>query len=417
VGPSVLNVAPELLRRIAESVGTPTYVYVAGEVRRQWETLDRALADVPHRIHYSLKANGNLGVLRLLRALGAGADIVSLGELRRALRAGFRPEDLVFSGVGKRPDELAIAVREGVGLINLESVAELDDLCRVVNGEPVAVGIRVNPDVTTDTHPYTQTGEGGMKFGVPLDRVRELGAAIRAAGDRVTLRCLGMHLGSQIFDVGCYAQGAGRLGELVDTLRDDGVDSLTSMDVGGGLGVAYDRTAEFDAAEFVRTVAPMAVERGLRLLVEPGRFLVGEAGMLLTQVVRRKHSGGRDFLVVDAGMNDFVRPSYYQARHPVHVVTEVSTEPSGGSVDVVGPICETGDFLGRDLELPEVEAGGLLAVTGAGAYGFSMSSTYNTRPRAAEVLVDGDRYAVVRHREPLERLWADEVLDPDWESL
>jgi diaminopimelate decarboxylase len=416
-------VGQSLLTHIAASVGTPVYVYDAEVVRRQYAVLTGALSGIPHRVLYSVKANANLAVLALLRSLGAGADIVSAGELVRAQRAGFSGGDLVFSGVGKSAWELTAALEAGVGLINLESEGEFELLARLAaarGGEPVAVGIRVNPEVAVDTHPYTRTGSAGMKFGVPFDQVMPLARRI-AATPHLVLRSVGMHLGSQISDPSPYQEGAARLARLVETLRAAGIGTLASVDVGGGFAISYGASPALDIEAFARAVAPLARETGLPLLVEPGRFLVGNAGCLLTRVLYRKRSGGRVFVITDAGMNDLLRPSLYGAYHEIRVVegSGDSAREGGGAegeevVDVVGPNCESGDFLGLDRRLPGAYPGALLAVLGTGAYGFGMSFQYNSRPRAAEVLVDGGRYAIVREREGLEDLMRGETAQPLW---
>ena len=400
MGQSVLEIPAATLERIAGAVGTPVYVYSADVIRARYRDLTEALSDMPHRVLYSVKANSNRTVLQLLRGLGAGADIVSGGELTRVLRAGYEPEDVVFSGVGKTRSELEAAVTSGVGQINVESRDELELLDEVAGDLRVVarVGIRVNPDVATSTHPYTQTGERGMKFGVPLDEVVRLGVWADRR-EHLSLRGLGMHIGSQIMEADSYRQGAARLAPLVAQLRQAGVDGLESVDVGGGLGIKYTTERPLEVGEFVQAIQPLARETGLCLMLEPGRFLVGNAGHLLTRCVHRKQSGGRSFVVVDAGMNDLIRPSLYGAVHDICVVGgTAATEP----VDVVGPICETGDFIGVDRYLSPVTRGTLLVVLGVGAYGFTMSSTYNSRPRAPEVLVDGNRWAVVRERETID---------------
>lgn len=404
---------PSLLTAIADQVGTPVWVYDAAHIRARYAALDTALASVPHRIHFAVKANSNLAVLRVLRAAGAAADIVSVGELERVLAAGFAPDDVIFSGVGKTGADLDRALRAGVGVINVESAAELELLDCVAEavGLQAAVGIRVNPDVQADTHPYTRTGEKGMKFGVPWDEVPNLVQHI-AGRSTLSLVAVGMHLGSQIADPAPYAEGIRRLEALVGTVRDAGVTTLRHVDVGGGLAIDYGQGTELSAEAFARAVMPVATATDLALVTEPGRWLVGNAGVLLTRVQYRKHTGGKDLAIVDAGMNDLLRPSLYQAEHPIRVLGDANAPAE--TFDVVGPICETGDFLGHGRRLAGVAAGTLLAVGGAGAYGFVMSSNYNSRPRAAEVLVDGARWAVVREREQVADLWRGETLDPDW---
>jgi diaminopimelate decarboxylase len=403
------------LAEIAVAAGTPTYVYNAEAIRRQFERLDQAFAAVPHRICFAVKANSNLAVLRVLRDAGAGADIVSGGEMRRALAAGFDPRHIVFSGVGKSPAELEAAVAAGLGHIHLESADELRELSQVADrlGRDVPVGIRVNPDVSAETHPYISTGQGGIKFGVPFDQVTDLALAIRRQG-RLRLESIAMHIGSQILDPSPYREGLGRLAELIAGLRSAGVSTLRNLDLGGGLGIRYRDEVPLAPERLAAAILPLALETGLTVVLEPGRFLVGSAGVLLTTVLSRKHSGGKDMVLVDAGMNDLVRPSHYHAYHDI-VEVEAALRPEA-RVDVVGPVCETGDFLALDRPLPEVEAGEHLAVLGAGAYGFVMSSTYNARPRAAEVLVDRGRWAVVRPRETVESLFAGETAVPRWEG-
>ncbi len=411
MGAGVLGFDPALLRAIAERVGTPAYIYSANLIRAQYHALHDALQGVPHRICYSVKANGNLGVLRLLKSLGAGADIVSVGELKRALRAGFEPECLVFSGVGKTREEMAEAIRVDVGYLNIESAHELDAVIAVAAqlGKPAALGIRVNPDVAADTHPYTKTGEKTAKFGVPFDEVVALARRV-AAESSLRLRGLAMHIGSQIQDVEPYSRGTAKLLELVTAIRASGIGSLETLDVGGGLGVRYHNEKAPTPKAFADAVAPKVKAAGLALLCEPGRFLVANAGVLVTRVLYRKHAGGKEYVVVDAGMTDFVRPSHYNAYHEIVPLKDVAADEE--TVNVVGPICESGDFLALDRKLPVVQPGDYLAVLGTGAYGFVMSSTYNARPRPPEVMVEGDRYYVARQRETLDDLMRGEVLEP-----
>jgi len=408
---TALGFDPALLRGIAERVGTPAYVYSANLIRAQYHALQDALRDVPHRICYSVKANGNLGVLKVLKTLGAGADIVSVGELRRALAAGFEPASVVFSGVGKTAGELEEAIRVGVGFLNIESPAELDVVISVAQQlrKPARVGIRVNPDVATETHPYTKTGEKTAKFGVPYDEVVAVARQI-VEEPLLHLRGLAMHIGSQITDVEPYHRGTVKLLELVTALRASGITTIEALDVGGGLGVRYHNEKAPSPKEFADAVAPPIKQAGLALVCEPGRYLVANAGVLLTRVLYRKHAGGKEFVVVDAGMTDFVRPSHYNAHHDI-----VPLGDSHGPeelVNIVGPVCESGDFLALDRKFPAVQPGEYLAVLGTGAYGFVMSSTYNQRPRPPEVLVEGDRYYVARQRETLDDLLRGETLEP-----
>jgi diaminopimelate decarboxylase len=411
VGAGVLGFDPALLASIAERVGTPAYVYGANLIRAQFHALDDALRGIPHRVCYSVKANGNLAVLRVLRQAGAGADIVSVGELRRALAAGFAPDTIVFSGVGKTAAEIEEAIGAGIGFLNIESTSELDVVAAAARrlGKRASLGIRVNPDVATQTHPYTKTGEKTAKFGVPFDDVVNVARRI-GAEPQLRLRGLAMHLGSQLTDVAPYHRGTVKLLELVAALRASGIATLEALDVGGGLGVRYYDEHAPSPKAFADAVVPAIRAAGLKLLCEPGRYLVANAGLLLTRVLYRKRAGGKEFVIVDAGMTDFVRPSHYNAHHDIVPVKD------GGRaervVNVVGPICESGDFLALDRKLPIVKPGELLAVLGTGAYGFVMSSTYNQRPRPPEVMVDGDAYFIARPRETLDEMLRGEVSEP-----
>ncbi len=417
MGAGVLTFDGVALGRIAEAVGTPVYVYGAGRIREQYRALDAALAPVPHRICYSVKANGNLAVLSLLRSLGAGVDIVSSGELSRALAAGFTGPDVVFSGVGKTAEEMRAALAAGVGMLNVESEEELDVLAEVAGraGVTAPVAIRVNPEVLVDVHPYTATGMKGKKFGVPFDEAEAL-AARAAATPGLALIGVAMHIGSGITAAAPFVEAVVKVLEVVAALRRRGIDSLRRLDLGGGLGIRYrDEDTPLDVTAYADAVLPHVAASRLELVVEPGRFLVGDAGVLLTRVLYRKRSGGKMIAVVDAGMTDLIRPSHYQAYHAISVDGADGRPPV--AYDVVGPICESGDFFALDRVLPEVRRGDLLVVHGAGAYGFVMTSAYNARPRPPEVLTDAGRFAVVRRREAAEDLMRGETAEPSWQTV
>jgi diaminopimelate decarboxylase len=388
--------------------GTPLYVYSANGIRERFRELDEALAPVPHLIAYSVKANGNLGVLRALAELGAGADVVSGGELHRAGLAGIPGDRIVFSGVGKTVNELAAALTAGIYAFNVESEGELcalsDLACAVGKRAPIA--LRVNPDIDTPTpHAYTRTGHAATKFGIAFERARDL-YSIAARMPGIEVRGVDVHIGSQILDVEPFKRALSRILDLVHDLKKDGIE-LEFIDLGGGLGIGYQGEERITGPQFAATVIPEVASTGLKLVVEPGRFLVGEAGILLTRVIYVKEGGGKRFVITDAGMNDLLRPSHYSGWHAVSPAEEHGRP--NARVDIVGPICETGDFLAldRDMELPR--PGELLAMHTVGAYGFSMSSQYNQRPRPAEVLVDGDSATLVRRRENLDDLVAAEM--------
>jgi len=398
---------------IALAAGTPTFVYSASAIRDRYRRLADALAGCPFRVHYSLKANANRAVLTLLRELGSGADVVSGGELARALRAGFRGQDIVQGGVGKTSAELREGVRAGVKLINVESRDELLRLDAIAReaGVVAPVGLRVNPEVTVpNAHEYIATGERGHKFGIP--HVDALAVARDAIGLRnVKLLALDMHVGSQLATLEPYRDGLARLKALALQIRAAGAD-LRYLDIGGGLPVVYQAgDAEPDLAGYGALVTRTVHDLGVELIVEPGRFFAGASGVLLCRVLYRKESGGKRYVIVDAGMNDFLRPSHYHAYHRVDAVA-----PSGRRVtaDVVGPVCETGDFLALDRDVDDVQPGDLVAVHGAGAYGYVMSSNYNARPRAAEVMVDGHRFAIATRRETYDDLMRLELEEPTW---
>lgn len=404
------------LAALAAREGTPLYVYSAPAIRERIRALRQALAGLDAGIRYAVKANGNLAVLRLLAAEGAGADIVSGGELLRALRAGIAPEAIVFSGVGKTDAEIDAALAVGIGRFNIESRAELDALQRLAaaRGTVAVAAVRINPDVDARTHAKISTGKAENKFGVPMDEAR---AWFEAAAERPNVRLDGlhMHIGSQLLSLDPVREALGRMAAFWRALEAAG-RAITSIDVGGGLGVRY-RNGEVapDANEYADAIrAALAGFHG-RILVEPGRWLVAEAGLLLTRVVLEKQGRERRFLMLDAGMNDLLRPSLYDAWHDIVRVGDAAGRDRV-AYDVVGPVCETGDTFARQREMPRCAAGDLVAILGAGAYGASMASTYNARPLAAEVLVEEGRYAVIRQRQTFDAMIADERPADDWRT-
>ncbi len=401
---------------IVTAVGSPAYIYSAAEIREQYQRLDAALHPVPHRIHYSVKANSNGAILSLLRSLGSGVDIVSGGELFRARRAGFTGPDIVFSGVGKTERELEEAIAADVLLVNVESEGELNLLADVARraGRRVPVAIRVNPEVTIETpHHYTRTGGKGDKFGIPFDEAIQ-SARTATEHPEIILAGLDMHIGSQVARIDSHLDGVLRLLELYAQLRAEGLaGDVRYLDIGGGLAVTYDAEQATDIGAFASAILPPVVASGLTLIVEPGRYLVGNAGLLATRVLYRKRSGGRDYVITDAGMNDLLRPSHYNAYHRIEAVRG---SQANGVYDIVGPVCESGDFFALGRRMADVVEGDLLAIRSAGAYGYVMASTYNSRPRIPEILVDGDRFAVVAQRETYEQLIAQEPMDVVWST-
>ena len=397
------------LRSLAAEVGTPAYVYSKAALLASYRAYDDAFAEVPHVVCYSIKANANLGVLATLARAGAGADIVSGGELFRALRAGFPPGRIIFSGVGKTRDELREALKAEVLMFNVESLSELRTLDEVARelGVRAPVALRVNPDVDPQTHPYIATGLKTSKFGIPFAQALE---AYEEAASLKGVEVVGadMHIGSQLTRTAPFADAVARLASLVKALRERAI-AIRTVDVGGGLGIRHREETPPTHREYAMALLPALRELGVTVLLEPGRSIVGNAGVLLTRVLYRKDTGNKKFVVIDAAMNDLIRPPLYDSYHEVRPVSEARLGGPTEKVDVVGPVCESGDFLAKDRELARTEEGDLLAVMSAGAYGFAMASNYNTRPRAAEVLVDGNRYTIVRRRETYEDLVAGET--------
>jgi len=385
---------------IANLVGTPVFVYSASRILAAYDALDAAFAGVPHSICYAIKANMNLAVVRLLIARGAGIDVTSGGELFRALRAGGVGSTFVYSGVGKTDAEIEAALEADIRQFNIESLAELRRIDAVagLRGVVAPVAFRVNPDVDPQTHPYISTGLRTSKFGIPIG---EAVAAYAEAKALEHVRVVGVdcHIGSQLTAVQPFADALQKVRALVRELREAG-HAIETIDVGGGLGVVYENEAPPSAEEYAAAICGAVGDLDCEIILEPGRSLVAEAGVFVTRVLYHKQNEAKHFVVVDGAMNDLIRPALYQAYQRIEPVGP--TRGSSDVVDVVGGVCESADFLARDRELPEVERGDLLAVHGAGAYGFAMSSNYNGRRRAAEVLVRGDRFEVVRERESYE---------------
>lgn len=414
-GRFVLHCENIALPKLAEQYGTPLYVYSATAIRERYDTFYDAFRDLPHTICYSVKANSNLSILRMLARKGCGFDVVSGGELERVLTADRKAaKETVFSGVGKTSEELTAALKAGIMLFNVESESELWALAesagRLRKTAPLA--LRVNPDVAAETHPYISTGLRKHKFGVPIGDARALYA--KASGARyLKVRGVSVHIGSQIMEVAPFEEAMARVADLVRELRRDG-HRIAYIDAGGGLGIAYEKNhrPDFPAEVAAYARALTAPLRGLevQLLLEPGRSIVGPAGVLLTSVVYRKENDGKRFLVVDAAMNDLIRPALYGAYHEIVPVVQSAGSATHSEVtDVVGPVCETGDFFARDRELAVVGEGDLLAILDTGAYGMVLASNYNTRPRPAEVLVSGKSAKVIRRREKVSELFRGEL--------
>ncbi len=398
------------LAEIAQRWGTPCYVYSRATLERHWHAFDDAFAHRPHLVCYAVKANSNLAVLDLLARLGSGFDIVSLGELERVVKAGGDPGRTVFSGVGKRVDEMERALELGIRCFNVESEAELERLSQVASahGAEAPVALRVNPDVDARTHPYISTGLKENKFGVPVEEALRL---YQKAAELPGLHISGVdcHIGSQLTELSPFLDALDRVLALVDRLQDEGI-GIDHLDLGGGLGVRYRDEQPPSPAEYARALSQRLGQRPLELLVEPGRAIAANAGVLLTRVEYLKPTEARNFAIVDAAMNDLLRPALYDSWQEI-VPVEPDPEVPEREYDLVGPVCETGDFLGKE-RLLALKPGDLLAVRSAGAYGFTMASNYNSRPRPAEVLVDGDCAYLVRERESLSDLWRGEHLVP-----
>jgi diaminopimelate decarboxylase len=411
----ILHAEDVALARIAEAVGTPFYIYSTATLERHYRVFDEALAGTDHLIAYSLKANGNLAVVATLARLGAGADVVSGGELMRALAASVPAGRIVFSGVGKTAAEMRQGLEAGIRQFNVESEPEMEVLDAAARsmGKVAPVTIRVNPDVDARTHAKIATGKAENKFGIPISRARQVYAR---AAELTGLEVVGIdvHIGSQLTDLAPYEAAFTKVAELTESLRADGHD-IRRLDLGGGLGIPYQQTNEAPPLPFEygalikRTVGHL----GCEIQIEPGRLIAGNAGLLVASVIYRKSGEERDFLIIDAAMNDLIRPAMYGAWHDIVPIAEPGPDTPVGPVDVVGPICETGDTFTKARAMPYLAAGDLLAFRSAGAYGAVMSSEYNTRPLIPEVLVTGDRFAVIRERPTYAEMLARDTM-PGW---
>jgi len=395
---------------IAEHVGTPLYLYSHATLRHHFLTFGKSFEGVPHLICFSAKSNSNLAVLSLFASLGGGLDIVSGGELFRGLEAGIPPDRIVYSGVGKREDEITYALQSGILMFNIESFQELEfiDRCGARLKKRAPISLRVNPDVDPKTHPYISTGLKKNKFGLGMESAAEVYKSATAF-PHVEVIGISCHIGSQVTEVGPFVDALHRIKALIATLESFGI-SISYLDLGGGLGITYNQELPPHPNEYGKAILEALGESPCTLILEPGRVIVGNAGILVTRVLYTKRSESKDFVIVDAAMNDLIRPSLYDAYHAIQPVVKNQTDTV--RADIVGPICETGDFLAKDRDIPHVEAGDLLAVMSAGAYSFTMSSNYNSRPRVPEVMVKGDQFHVVRARESYEDLTKGESIPP-----
>ncbi len=397
--------------KIAAQQGTPCYIYSRATLERHWKAFDQAFKDHPHLICYAVKANSNLAVLNILARLGSGFDIVSLGELERVLAAGGSADKIVFSGVGKREDEIQAALKAGIRCFNIEVSEELDRINRLAAELNVIapVSFRVNPDVDAKTHPYISTGLKENKFGIDFNTA--LHEYRRALGmSHIKIVGIDCHIGSQLTETQPFLDALERVLDFVEQLKNEGIE-LDHLDLGGGLGIRYKDEVPPEPSEYINKILTRLKDYDVDILLEPGRAIAGNAGILVTRVEYLKATEAKNFAIVDAAMNDLVRPSLYDAWQEIIPVNQQS-DSKEQTWDIVGPVCETGDFLGKNRKL-SIQPGDFLAVLSAGAYGFTMSSNYNSRPRAAEIMVDGDNIHVVRCRETIEQLWQGEAILPD----
>lgn len=391
------------LERLAKEQGTPCYIYSHATLTRHFQAFDQAFAAVPHLIAFAMKANSNLAILRLMASLGSGADIVSGGELFRASQAGIPPSKIVFAGVGKSPEEIGYALDSDILLFNVESPAELQAINDVARGKGLRarVALRVNPDIDPQTHPYITTGLKKSKFGIGADRALE---EFTTAALLPNVEVIGVHahIGSQLTQVSPFVDSLKRVVGLIETLKSRGIP-IRYLNIGGGLGITYSDETPPLPTEYAEAIMPLLQGSQCEIIMEPGRVIAGNAGVMLTHVLYIKETGTKTFAIVDAAMNDLLRPSLYQAHHDILPVRQVPNA-SDAVFDVVGPVCESGDFLAQGRTMPTVKAGDLLAVMSAGAYGFTMASNYNSRPRVPEILVKGREHFVIRDRETFDDL-------------
>lgn len=398
---------------IAKEVGTPFYCYSTATLERHFNVFSKAFDGANALVCFAVKANSNLAVIKTLARLGAGADVVSEGELRRALQAGIPPEKIVFSGVGKRPQEMELALNVGILQFNVESEPEVRVLSEVASrlGKEAPIAFRVNPDVDAKTHAKISTGKAENKFGVPWQDVSRI-YRDAAALPGIKIQGVDVHIGSQLTDLDPFNNAFLRVRELVEELRREGHD-IKQVDLGGGLGIPYDGSVPPEPAAYGEVALNAMGNLGVQLIFEPGRLIVGNAGILVSEVIYVKEGAERKFIILDAAMNDLIRPAMYDGYHHIDTIKEPNKADGTESVDVVGPVCETGDTFARGRDMPPVKAGELVAFRSAGAYGAVMASTYNTRPLVPEVLVDGDKFAVIRARPSLEALLELDTI-PDW---
>ena len=396
------------IKKILEDVGTPVYIYSAKTIRRHYKVFEKSFSNIDHLICYSVKANSNIAIISLLKQLGSGADIVSAGELKRVLKAGIDPKKIVFSGVGKTPEEIEFALLADILMFNVESLEELETLGEIAKKleKKAPFALRINPDIDPQTHPYIATGIKRSKFGIPEEFVIE---AYKKAKENPYLYPIGIdaHIGSQITSISPFVSALSRLKKIWEELINLGFE-LKYLDIGGGLGIVYENEEPPLPQEYADAIIKEGKDLKATIILEPGRVIVGNAGILVTKVLYTKENILKKFVIVDAAMNDLIRPAFYQAYHKIIPVEEKYEEFE--VVDVVGPICESSDFFAKERKLPKVKKGDFLAIMSAGAYGFVMSSNYNSRPRPPEVLVDEDKYYIIRKRETIEDLLAFETI-------